>query len=74
MAVIATCRGRSGRALDELLTGLALMHPLPRDGRRGPNDLSTGLHLDPRLVNFRQTDNGIPVRMALVAVLLGGEQ
>ena len=48
-----------------------LMHPLPRDGRPGANDLSTDLNHDPRLAIFRQTDNGIPVRMALFAVLLG---
>ena len=50
-----------------------LMHPLPRDGRPGANDLSTDLNHDPRLAIFRQTDNGIPVRMALFAVLLGVE-
>ncbi len=48
-----------------------LMHPLPRDGRPGANDLSIDLNHDPRLAIFRQTDNGIPVRMALFAVLLG---
>jgi aspartate carbamoyltransferase catalytic subunit len=47
------------------------MHPLPRDGRPGANDLSIDLNHDPRLAIFRQTDNGIPVRMALFAVLLG---
>ncbi len=50
-----------------------LMHPLPRDGRDGANDLHTDLNHDPRLAIFRQTDNGIPVRMALFAVLLGVE-
>ncbi|MBT2337211.1 aspartate carbamoyltransferase [Variovorax paradoxus] len=48
-----------------------LMHPLPRDGRPGANDLSVDLNHDPRLAIFRQTDNGIPVRMALFAVLMG---
>ena len=48
-----------------------LMHPLPRDSRPGANDLSTDLNHDPRLAIFRQTDNGIPIRMALFAVLLG---
>ncbi|CAM2153214.1 aspartate carbamoyltransferase catalytic subunit [Pararobbsia alpina] len=48
-----------------------LMHPLPRDSRPGANDLSVDLNHDPRLAIFRQTDNGIPVRMALFAVLLG---
>ena len=50
-----------------------LMHPLPRDSRPGAHDLSTDLNHDPRLAIFRQTDNGIPVRMALFAVLLGVE-
>src|SRR5450830_1803121 len=48
-----------------------IMHPLPRDSRPGANDLSTDLNHDPRLAIFRQTDNGIPVRMALFASLLG---
>ncbi len=50
-----------------------VMHPLPRDGTPGANDLSTDLDGDPRLAIFRQTDNGIPVRMAVFAVLLGVE-
>ena len=49
------------------------MHPLPRDSRPGANDLSVDLNHDPRLAIFRQTDNGIPVRMAIFAVLLGVE-
>ena len=51
-----------------------IMHPLPRDSRPGANDLSTDLNHDPRLAIFRQTDNGIPVRMALFAILLGVDQ
>lgn len=47
-----------------------IMHPLPRDSRPGANDLSTDLNHDPRLAIFRQTDNGIPVRMAIFAILL----
>ena len=50
-----------------------VMHPLPRDSRPGANDLSTDLNQDQRLAIFRQTDNGIPVRMAIFAVLLGVE-
>ena len=50
-----------------------IMHPLPRDSRPGANDLSVDLNRDPRLAIFRQTDNGIPVRMAIFAVLLGVE-
>lgn len=48
-----------------------IMHPLPRDSRPGSNDLSVDLNEDPRLAIFRQTDNGIPVRMAIFAVLMG---
>lgn len=50
-----------------------VMHPLPRDSREGANDLSVDLNHDSRLAIFRQTDNGIPVRMAIFAVLLGVE-
>src|SRR5690606_29372107 len=45
-----------------------VMHPLPRDSREGANDLSVDLNHDPRMAIFRQTDNGIPVRMAIFAV------
>jgi aspartate carbamoyltransferase catalytic subunit len=51
--------------------GVVVMHPLPRDGRPGSHDLSVDLNNDPRLAIFRQTDNGIPVRMAIFATLLG---
>ena len=50
-----------------------VMHPLLRDSRPGANDLSVDLNHDPRLAIFRQTDNGIPIRMAIFAVLLGVE-
>jgi len=50
-----------------------VMHPLPRDSRPDANDLSIDLNHDPRLAIFRQTDNGIPIRMAIFAVLLGVE-
>ncbi|RUR67969.1 aspartate carbamoyltransferase [Variovorax guangxiensis] len=50
---------------------VVVMHPLPRDSRPGSHDLSVDLNNDPRLAIFRQTDNGIPVRMAIFATLLG---
>jgi aspartate carbamoyltransferase catalytic subunit len=50
---------------------VVVMHPLPRDSRAGAFDLSTDLDTDPRLAIFSQTDNGIPVRMAIFAKLLG---
>ncbi len=52
---------------------VVVMHPLPRDSRAGAHDLSTDLNHDQRLAIFRQADNGIPVRMAIFAVLLGVE-
>jgi aspartate carbamoyltransferase catalytic subunit len=48
-----------------------VMHPLPRDSRAGSFDLSVDLNSDPRLAIFRQTDNGVPIRMALFAQMLG---
>ncbi|WP_447927571.1 aspartate carbamoyltransferase [Vreelandella sp. EE27] len=47
-----------------------VMHPLPRDSRAQANDLDVDLNGDPRLAIFRQTDNGIPMRMAIFATLL----
>ena len=47
-----------------------IMHPLPRDSRADANDLSTDLDRDPRLAIFRQTDNGVLIRMAIFAMLL----
>ena len=48
-----------------------LMHPLPRDSRAGASDLASDVIGDPRLTIFRQTDNGIAVRMAIFAEALG---
>jgi len=51
--------------------GTVLMHPLPRDSRPGANELDADLNGHPQLAIFRQTDNGIPIRMALFALVLG---
>jgi aspartate carbamoyltransferase catalytic subunit len=59
--------------IDQYCPQAVIMHPLPRDSRQGANDLSTDLNDDARLAIFRQTDNGIPVRMAIFAILLGVE-
>ncbi|HEX7558633.1 MAG TPA: aspartate carbamoyltransferase [Usitatibacter sp.] len=48
-----------------------IMHPLPRDSREGAIDLSSDLDGDSRLAVFRQTDAGIPTRMALFASVMG---
>lgn len=47
-----------------------IMHPLPRDSRSGANELDNDLNDNPNLAIFRQTDNGVLVRMALFAMVL----
>ena len=47
-----------------------IMHPLPRDSRADANELDNDLNLNPNLAIFRQTDNGLLVRMALFALVL----
>lgn len=48
-----------------------IMHPLPRDSREGAFDLSTDLDNLPQLAIFRQADNGVTMRMAMFAAVLG---
>jgi aspartate carbamoyltransferase catalytic subunit len=50
-----------------------LMHPLPRDSRTGHSELDDDLNTNRNLAIFQQTDNGIPIRMALFALILGVE-
>jgi aspartate carbamoyltransferase catalytic subunit len=50
-----------------------IMHPLPRDSRAEANELDNDLNQHPNLAIFRQTDNGVLVRMALFALTLGVE-
>ncbi len=50
-----------------------IMHPLPRDSRADANELDNDLNNNPNLAIFRQTDNGVLVRMALFALILGVE-
>ena len=50
-----------------------IMHPLPRDSTAQSNDLSADIDGDPRLAIFRQSDAGVPVRMALFSIVLGVE-
>lgn len=47
-----------------------IMHPLPRDSRSDANELDPDLDDNPNLAIFRQTDNGLLVRMALFALVL----
>jgi carbamoyl-phosphate synthase/aspartate carbamoyltransferase/dihydroorotase len=50
------------RAMPEMI----VMHPLPR-----VNEISVEVDSDPRAAYFRQMENGMYVRMALLAMLLG---
>ena len=47
-----------------------IMHPLPRDSRAEANELDRDLDQNPNLAIFRQTDNGLLIRMALFALVL----
>ena len=47
-----------------------IMHPLPRDSRGGAMELNDDLNENPHLAIFRQTDNGLVIRMALFALIL----
>ena len=51
-----------------------LMHPLPRDSRLEKPELDHDLNNLKNLAIFRQTANGILVRMALFALVLGVEK
>lgn len=46
--------------------GMIVMHPLPRVG-----EISGAVDQDPRAAYFRQMENGVHVRMALLAAVLG---
>ena len=48
-----------------------IMHPLPRDSRQEANELNSDLYENPNLAIFRQADNGVVIRMALFALVLG---
>ncbi len=47
-----------------------IMHPLPRDSRSNAQELDDDLIENPNLAIFRQTDNGVIIRMALFALVL----
>ena len=48
-----------------------IMHPLPRDSRNDANELDSDLNQNPNLAIYRQTDNGLLIRMALFSLILG---
>ncbi len=49
-----------------------LMHPLPRKNEMGTPEDHDLMDVDPRAVYFRQMENGMVVRMTLLAKVLGG--
>jgi len=51
-----------------------IMHPLPRNSLLISSELSYDLNGHPRNKIFFQSDNGIPVRMALFCLILGVEE
>ena len=51
-----------------------LMHPLPRDARESPMELGDDLEDLDSFAVFRQAENGVTVRMALFAEVLGLER
>ncbi|MHC4514412.1 MAG: aspartate carbamoyltransferase catalytic subunit [Planctomycetota bacterium] len=50
----------------EVLKDASVMHPLPRT-----DEIAYELDSDPRSIYFRQAEFGVPIRMALMAFLLG---
>lgn len=53
--------------LTQAKENMIVMHPLPR-----VDEISAEVDLDPRAAYFRQMENGMYVRMALLSMLLGG--
>jgi len=52
--------------LTRAIENMIVMHPLPR-----VNEISVEVDSDPRAAYFRQMENGMYVRMALLAMVLG---
>ncbi|MDU3274471.1 MAG: hypothetical protein E7E19_04455, partial [Varibaculum cambriense] len=50
---------------------IVICHPLPRDSRPNALDLSTDVDDLPGLSIFKQTDNGVLVRMAMFLTTMG---
>lgn len=56
--------------IQQLKNKPVILHPLPRDSRPAFDELSHDLNDYDNLAIFRQTDNGIPVRMAIFCTLM----
>lgn len=55
--------------LEHAKKDVTIMHPLPR-----LNEIATSVDAHPGAAYFRQAGNGLPIRMALIAMLLGREK
>jgi aspartate carbamoyltransferase catalytic subunit len=58
----------SAETLRDAKPGLRVLHPLPRVG-----EIATDVDETDHAAYFRQAFNGVPVRMALLEMLLGGD-
>lgn len=58
--------------LEQAKSDAILMHPLPRKNEMGTPEDHDALDADPRAVYFQQMENGMFVRMTLLAKVLGG--
>ena len=58
----------SRESVDRAKTGITIMHPLPRI-----DEIATAVDSYPGAAYFRQAANGVPVRMAILALLAGRE-
>jgi aspartate carbamoyltransferase len=58
--------------LQQAKTDAILMHPLPRKNEMGTPDDHDQLDADPRSIYFRQMENGMYIRMTLLAKVIGG--
>jgi aspartate carbamoyltransferase catalytic subunit len=52
--------------MDTAPSDMIVLHPLPR-----VDEISTDVDNDPRAAYFRQMENGMYVRMALLALVMG---
>ena len=55
--------------MDTAPSKMIVLHPLPR-----VDEIATDVDADPRAAYFRQMENGMFVRMALLALVLGKSQ
>ena len=52
--------------MNQAPAGMIVLHPLPR-----VDEISTDVDSDPRAAYFRQMENGMFVRMALLSLVMG---